>query len=175
MTATDNIFLIGPMGAGKTTIGKKLAARLGMTFVDSDEEIERRTGTTIPIIFEIEGEAGFRAREVKVIDELSQGSNTVLATGGGSVMAAENQACLRQRGTVVYLATSIEEQVRRTRNKRDRPLINTADPEQQLRELAAVREPVYAELANVTVESDGRRANAVVAEILEKLGRLADA
>ena len=168
-------FLIGPMAAGKTTIGRRLADELGLEFLDTDEEIERRTGTTIPIIFDIEGEEGFRRREQKVLDDFSETGGAVIATGGGSVLAAENQRIMSERGTVIYLATTVAEQLRRTRNKRNRPLLETDDRETTLRELAAERDPIYDRLADIRVESDGRRASSVVKEIIDNLSHFANA
>jgi shikimate kinase len=170
--ARRNIFLVGPMGAGKTTVGRRLAQQLGLDFVDSDEEIERRTGTTISIIFEIEGEAGFRKREHQVLGELTGRSGIVLATGGGAVLLPENRELLRSRGTVVYLRTSVAEQMRRTRSSDHRPLLQAADPEQRLRELAQAREPLYEAVADIVVESPGRKVGATVKDVLD---RLADA
>lgn len=167
-----SVFLVGPMGAGKTTVGRRLAQSLGLDFVDSDEEIERRTGTTIPIIFEIEGEAGFRRREHKVLAELTARPGLVLATGGGAVLLPENRELLRSRGTVVYLRTSVSEQMRRTRSSTQRPLLATPNPEQRLRQLALEREPLYEAVADITVDSPGRKVMATVAEVLD---RLADA
>ncbi len=170
--ARRSVFLVGPMGAGKTTVGRRLAQSLGLEFLDSDEEIERRTGTTIPIIFEIEGEAGFRRREHKVLSELTAQPGLVLATGGGAVLLPENRELLRSRGTVVYLRTSVSEQMRRTRSSTHRPLLATDDPEERLRQLALEREPLYESVADITVDSPGRKVAATVAEVLD---RLADA
>jgi shikimate kinase len=170
--ARRSVFLVGPMGAGKTTVGRRLAQSLGLEFLDSDEELERRTGTTIPIIFEIEGEAGFRRREHKILTELTAMSGIVLATGGGAVLLPENRELLRSRGTVVYLRTSVSEQMRRTRNSTHRPLLATPDPEERLRQLALEREPLYEAVADITVDSPGRKVAATVAEVLD---RLADA
>lgn len=174
MVRKSTYFLIGPMGAGKTTIGRKLAEELGLEFLDTDEEIERRTGTTISIIFDIEGEEGFRAREQKVLDDFSQSGGAVIATGGGSILTGENQRIMSERGTVIYLATTVAEQMRRTRNKRNRPLLETDDPEATLKDLAAERDPLYERLADIQVESDGRRASSVVKEIIDKLSHFAN-
>ncbi|HEY8332170.1 MAG TPA: shikimate kinase AroK [Tardiphaga sp.] len=170
--ARRSIFLVGPMGAGKTTVGRRLAQSLGLEFFDSDEEIERRTGTTIPIIFEIEGEAGFRKREHQVLSDLTALSGIVLATGGGAVLLPQNRELLRSRGTVVYLRTSVAEQLRRTRSSTQRPLLQADDPEQRLRDLAEMREPLYEAVADIVVESPGRKVGATVKDVLD---RLADA
>ncbi len=161
------------MGAGKTTVGRRLADNLGLDFYDSDQEIERRTGTTIPIIFEIEGEAGFRKREHQVLTDLTALSGVVLATGGGAVLLVENRELLRSRGTVVYLRTSVAEQLRRTRGSTHRPLLQgDDDPEQRLRDLAQAREPLYESVADIVVESPSRKVGATVKDVLD---RLADA
>lgn len=168
-TISRNIFLIGPMGSGKTAVGRQLARQLKLEFVDSDAEIEHRTGVDIPYIFEKEGEEGFREREREVIDALTQLSNVVIATGGGAILRPENQAHLSNRGTVVYLQTGIEQQLERTRHGRQRPLLYTDDPEAKLRELMQVRMPIYESLAMITVATDGRQVRAVTDEIIEKL------
>jgi len=167
MAKPNCIFLIGPMGAGKTTIGKQLAQALGMTFNDSDQEIQRRTGVDIPTIFEYEGEEGFRQREQQVIDELTQRDNQVLATGGGAVLRAENRQHLSARGIVFYLSCSAEQQYERTYRDRNRPLLQTEDPLARLKALMEVREPLYLSTADYTVSTEGRSASAVVNEILE--------
>ena len=160
-----NIFLIGPMGAGKTAVGRRLARALARDFHDSDAEIEARTGVDIDLIFEKEGEEGFRARETAAIDRLTLLNNIVLATGGGAVLADDNRANLASRGTVVYLAASVQQQLERTRRSRHRPLLQTEDPEGRLTQLAEVRNPLYQQLADHTVETDGRRVPSVVNEI----------
>jgi shikimate kinase len=167
-----SVFLVGPMGSGKTAVGRQLARRLGYRFVDSDAEIEARTGVDIPFIFEKEGEEGFRAREREVIDELSRHRGIVLGTGGGAILAAENREHLAARGTVVYLETSIAQQVARTRRSRTRPLLYTDDPRGRLESLMAVREPLYRSLAAVTVATDGRKVAAVADEIADRLRSL---
>lgn len=169
MAKPNRIFLIGPMGAGKTTIGKQLAQALGMTFSDSDLEIQRRTGVDIPTIFEYEGEDGFRQREQQVIDDLSQVDNQVLATGGGAVLRAENRQHLSARGIVFFLACSPEQQYERTYRDRNRPLLHTEDPLQRLKALMEVREPLYRSTADYTVSTEGRSASAVANEILDIL------
>jgi len=165
----QNLFLIGPMGAGKSAVGRQLARLLHLEFVDSDEEIELRTGVDIPFIFEKEGEAGFRRREMKVIDDLSQKDGIVLATGGGAVMDPQNRNHLGARGFVIYLHTSVDQQLSRTRKGRDRPLLANDDPRAILEALMATREPLYREIADLTVETDGRKVRAVANEILERL------
>jgi shikimate kinase len=164
-----NIFLIGPMGSGKTAVGRQLARQLKLEFLDSDAEIEHRTGVDIPYIFEKEGEAGFREREREIIDALTQLSNVVIATGGGAVLLPENRQHLASRGTVVYLQTGIEQQLERTRHGRQRPLLYTDDPEAKLRELMQLRTPLYESLAHIAVTTDGRQVRAVCDEIVERL------
>jgi len=163
------IFLVGPMGAGKTAVGRQLARRWGMKFYDSDQEIQSRTGVDIPFIFEKEGEAGFRERESAVIDELTIIPGAVLATGGGVVLRSENREHLAQRGTVVYLHASVEQQAERTRHSRDRPLLFTQDPARKLGELFAERDPLYRGIADLVVETDRRRVKCVVDEICLRL------
>jgi shikimate kinase len=165
----QRIFLIGPMGAGKTSVGRRLAQALGLRFVDSDHAIEERTGAAIPLIFEIEGEAGFRRRESAIIDELTQLDGIVLATGGGVVLAAENRAHLHGRGTVVYLQTTVEQQLARTRNDRNRPLLQTENPRARLLELMQIRAPLYLETAHIRVSTDSGNPRQVVREIVRQL------
>lgn len=166
---SHNIFLIGPMGSGKTAVGRQLARQLRLEFLDSDAEIEHRTGVDIPFIFEKEGEAGFREREREVIDSLTQLSNVVIATGGGAVLLPENREHLRSRGRVVYLHTGIEQQLERTRHGRQRPLLYTENPEAKLRELMQLRLPLYESIAEFTVITDGRQVRAVTDEIVQRL------
>lgn len=170
---TPNIFLIGPMGSGKTAVGRYLSKMLRLTFIDSDAEIEKRTGVDIPFIFEKEGEAGFRARESEVLDELTQMPGVVLATGGGAIIRPENRRWLSGRGTVVYLRTSVEQQLRRTRHGHHRPLLNHPDPEGRLRELMGQRAALYEEIAAVTVNTDERKAQAVAQEIQRAIRTIA--
>lgn len=170
MAKPNRIFLIGPMGAGKTTIGKQLAQSLGMSFGDSDQEIQRRTGVDIPTIFAYEGEDGFRQREQQVIDDLTQVDNQVLATGGGAVMRAENRQHLASRGIVVFLECSPEQQFERTHRDRNRPLLQTENPLQRLKDLMSEREPLYRSTADYVVSTEGRGAGAVANEILDLLG-----
>jgi shikimate kinase len=167
--AGQSVFLVGPMGSGKTAVGRQLAARLGYRFVDSDAEIEVRTGVDIPFIFEKEGEQGFREREREVIDELTQAPGIVLATGGGAVMTDANRVHLAARGIVVYLETSVDQQLARTRRSTNRPLLFTEDPRGRLEALLAVREPLYQSIATLTVRTNGRKVAAVVEEIAQKL------
>ena len=150
---SGNIFLIGMMGAGKTSVGRVLAKRLNKVFHDSDQVIEQRTGVKIPVIFEIEGEAGFRHRESAVLDELTALDDVVLATGGGAVLAQENRQRLRARGTVVYLRASVKDLLNRTRHDKNRPLLQTADPRARLNELYEMRDPLYREVAHVTIDT----------------------
>ena len=164
-----NIFLIGPMGAGKSAVGRHLARTLHLSFVDSDDEIESRTGVDIPFIIEKEGEAGFRKREAVVIDDLSKMDGIVLATGGGAVVDPDSRSRLGGRGFVVYLFTSVEQQVSRTRKGRERPLLETADPRITLQELLDQRDPMYREIADIVVETDGRKVNSVANEIIENV------
>ena len=163
------IFLIGPMGAGKTTIGRRLAQVLDREFLDSDHEIEQRAGASIPLIFELESEAGFRTREKTVIAELTQRPGIVLATGGGAVLDPDNRRCLAGRGFVVYLYTSVDEQLQRTRHDTQRPLLQTADPRARLASLLEQRDPLYREIADLVVSSDGQLLRAIVQQILDHL------
>jgi len=150
---TRNYILIGPMGAGKSTIGRLLAKELALPFKDSDKEIEERTGASIPLIFDVEGEAGFRDREQAVIAELCGQQGLVLATGGGAVLRAENRQAMRQGAVVIYLHASVEHQLARTARDRNRPLLQTENPKQRLHELLACREPLYAAVAHMTFET----------------------
>ena len=167
MTRPSNVFLIGPMGAGKTTIGKRLAARLGKRFVDSDQEIETRTGTTIPIIFDIEGEEGFRKRESQVIAELATEKNIVMATGGGSILIEENRQTLSRHGLIIYLEINLEEQLRRTQKSTKRPLLNTENRREKLEQLAETRNPLYQSIAEITITSNQQKPQLVVNEIMQ--------
>lgn len=164
-----NVFLIGPMGAGKSTIGRLLARELKYPFKDSDREIEARTGADIPWIFDVEGEEGFRQREEAMIAELAAENGIVLATGGGVVMRPANRKALAEGGLVVYLRTSVEQQLQRTAKDRQRPLLQTADPEKVLRELMAKRDPLYREIADLTIDTDQRGPKVVVNAIVSRL------
>ncbi len=169
MRHPQNIFLVGPMGAGKSAVGRQLAKLLHLSFVDSDDEIETRTGVDIPFIFEKEGEDGFRKREAKVIDDLSAMESVVLATGGGAVADSQNRSRLGARGFVVYLYTTVDQQLARTQKGRERPMLANGDSRNILEDLMAVRDPLYREIADLTVETDGRKVKAVANEILDRL------
>ena len=169
MNVAGNIFLVGLMGAGKTTVGKLLAKAQGKCFYDSDQEIERRTGVKIPLIFELEGEAGFRKREIQVIAELCLMSDIVLATGGGAVLAQENRQLLSKYGQVIYLRAGVEELLHRTRGDRNRPLLQTENPEQILENLYNQRDPLYREVANWVIDTGGQPVSAIISEIESKL------
>lgn len=171
MLSKKNIFLIGPMGSGKTAVGRHLARLLRFSFHDSDADIEAKTGVDIQFIFEKEGEAGFRVREKESIDRLTRLESIVLATGGGAVIEDDNRRVLAQRGVVVYLETSIEQQLDRTRHGRHRPLLNDTDPENKLAELMLRRAALYAQIADLTVSTDGRRVQLVADEIHGELRR----
>lgn len=157
MSKQDNLFLVGLMGAGKTTVGRLLAKHYGCGFFDSDHEIEAHTGVKIPVIFEIEGEAGFRKREEAAIAELTALSGVVLATGGGAVLSPNNRDRLRKNGVVVYLRGTPEHLYERTRHDRSRPLLQTENPLARLRELYAQRDPLYREVADIVVDT-GRQS-----------------
>lgn len=167
-----NLILVGPMGAGKSTIGRLLAKELRFPFKDSDKEIEQRTGANIPWIFDVEGEQGFREREQAVIEALCELEGVVLATGGGAVMRPENRCALRGGGRVVYLHASVDQQLDRTSRDRNRPLLRTQNPGKVLAELMAIRDPLYREIADLVVETDERPPRLVVQEILERLEAL---
>jgi shikimate kinase len=170
-----NIFLVGLMGAGKTSVGRLLARRLGKTFYDCDHEVERATGVRIPVIFEIEGESGFRARESRMLSELCVQKDVVLATGGGAVLAPENRNVLAACGTVVYLRASPQELYQRTKHDRNRPLLQTADPLAKLTELFAHRDPLYREIADVIVDTGNQSVSNLAHRLQQKLAQLANA
>jgi len=161
------------MGAGKSTIGRLLAKELRLPFKDSDKEIEQRTGASIPLIFDVEGEVGFREREHAVIADLCRLDGVVLATGGGAVLREDNRKALRAGGRVVYLCTSVDQQLERTARDRNRPLLQAADPRGVLANLMAVRDPLYRSIADVIIETDERPPRLVVMEILDRLASLA--
>ena len=168
---TSRLFLIGPMGAGKTAIGKELARQLHLDFLDADQEIERRTGVDIPLIFEKEGEAGFRRREREVIAELTQQDALVLATGGGAVLDPANREALKSRGRVIYLQASLDAQAARTAQNRNRPLLHTEDREAKLKQLFELRRPLYESLADLTVDTDSGQVRQITQRIIKELER----
>jgi shikimate kinase len=167
-----NLILVGPMGAGKSTIGRLLGKELRWPFKDSDKEIEQRTGADIPWIFDVEGEAGFREREQAMLAELCQLEGLVIATGGGAVLRPENRLALHAGGRVVYLHTTVEQQLDRTSRDRNRPLLRTGDPGRVLADLMAKRDPLYREIADVIIETDERPPRLVVQEIIDRLETL---
>ena len=167
MKQPKNIFLVGPMGAGKSAVGRHLARTLHLDFHDSDDEVESRTGVDIPFIFEKEGEAGFRKREAAAIDDLTKIDGIVLATGGGAVADSQNRNRLAGRGFVIYLYTSVDQQFSRTVRGRERPMLDGGDPRSILEDLLAVRDPLYREIADLVVETDGRKVKSVADEIID--------
>ncbi len=169
MIGKRSVFLIGPMGSGKSAVGRHLARVLHLPFHDSDSEIERRTGVDIPFIFEKEGEAGFRQREREAIEALTALEGIVLATGGGAVVLAENRRLLSQRGCVVYLQTSVAQQAARVRHGKNRPLLANGDPAKRLAHLMEARAALYSEIADIAVSTDGRRVNNVAEQVLREL------
>jgi shikimate kinase len=164
-----NIILIGPMGSGKSTIGNIIAKRLHREFQDSDHFIEQRTGVDIARIFDIEGEEGFRERETNALQELLAQNNRVIATGGGSVLREENQKLLKQRGYIVFLDTSVKQQLQRLRRDKKRPLLQTANPRERLEALFKERHPVYLDLADLVIKTDKRVARRLAADIIAQL------
>jgi len=160
------------MGSGKSTVGRQLAKALGRDFYDSDKEIEKRTGVSISWIFEMEGEAGFRLREKKVIDELTELKNIVLATGGGAVLAEENRRLLRSRGHVVYLSASVDQLYRRTVKDKSRPLLQTDNPKQQITDLLAKRDPLYRDVADIELRTGDQSIQHVVSDLIKELESL---
>ena len=169
MESSRNIFLVGLMGAGKTTVARQLAHRLRKQFIDADHEIERRTGVRIGTIFEIEGEEGFRAREARVLESLSALEDVVLATGGGVVLRPENRERLKSRGFVIYLRAMPRDLYLRTRHDKGRPLLQTADPLARLEELFAARDPLYREVADLVVDTGRQSVSALVGQLLKRL------
>jgi shikimate kinase len=168
----DNIFLVGMMGAGKTSVGKLLARNLGKQFYDSDHVIEARTGVKIPVIFELEGEPGFREREAAVIDELTALHGVVLATGGGAVLREANRRVLKARGVVVYLRASVADLWNRTRHDRNRPLLQTPDPQARLAQLYEERDPLYRAVAHIVLDSGSQSLKTLVARLQQRLEQL---
>lgn len=169
MKHPKNIFLVGPMGAGKSAVGRQLARTLHLSFMDSDDEIESRTGVDIPFIFEKEGEAGFRKREVAAINDLTKIDGVVLATGGGAIVDPESRSRLGGRGFVVYLYTSVDQQLARTSKGRERPLLENGDRRNILENLLVERDPLYREIADLVVDTDGRKVRSVASEIIGKV------
>ena len=159
------IFLIGPMGAGKTTIGRRLAKSLRKNFVDADQELERRTGASVALIFDVEGGAGFREREKRIIDELTQLDNIVLATGGGAILDVDNRKALSERGFVIYLHALVEELVERTRHDSNRPLLNTDNPVAKMRDILEQRDALYRSIADLVIDTGTVGLTDVVREI----------
>ena len=175
MNAPSNVFLVGLMGAGKTTVGRALAKKLDKQFIDSDHEIEARSGVSIPVIFEIEGEAGFRQREADVIRNLTAREDIVLATGGGAILRPENRELLKSRGTVVYLRADINQILQRTAKDKNRPLLQSGDPRQKLEQLSSEREPLYREVAHIVIDTGRPNISSLVQVILAQLAEIASA
>ena len=165
MGSRSNIFLIGPMGVGKTTIGRVLAKMMNLRFFDSDQEIELSSGANIPWIFDVEGESGFRERESRMISQLCQRRDIVLATGGGVILEKRNREVLCSNGTVVYLTAPIEKLVDRTKQDKNRPLLQTNNPKQKLIELFEARNPLYEDVSDVVIDTQGKKPLAVASEI----------
>lgn len=173
MVEKRNIFLIGPMGAGKSTIGLQLSKELGMSFYDSDHEIEKRTGVDISWVFDVEGESGFRLREEKIISELTAMNKIVLATGGGSILSNKIRNILSARGIIIYLKVAIEKQLLRTNRSKHRPLLNTTESsEMVLRRLATIRNPLYDEISDITINTNNKHARAIVSYIIQALKKI---
>jgi shikimate kinase len=165
--APENVYLIGPMGSGKTTIGRRLARRLGLRFHDCDHEIEARTGASVSLIFDVEGEQGFRKRETGMLQELTARQGVLVATGGGSVLSTANREMLRKRGLVVYLQTPVEQQLKRLQRDRSRPLLQSADRREKLQRLAEERNPLYEEVADIVFPARNRTLDAVARELAD--------
>lgn len=165
----QNIFLVGLMGAGKTSVGRMLARRLNKDFYDADAEIERVTGVKIPVIFDIEGESGFRTREEKVIERLTALHDIVLATGGGAILSPANRTRLKQHGCIIYLRAAPEDLWRRTRRDRNRPLLQTTNPLAKLKELHAQRDPLYSEVADLVVDTGAQSVSTLSTHIQQLL------
>jgi shikimate kinase len=172
MLLERHVILIGPMGAGKSTIGRLLSEQFNFDFVDLDKEIEDRSGATIPWIFDIEGEQGFRERESGALEEIISCPPLILATGGGCVLSKENRATFYRSGISVYLATSVEQQLVRTAKDKNRPLLQTGNPEEVLKKMAVVRNPLYQECADLVIDTNGKPPKMVVQEILQYIQKL---
>jgi shikimate kinase len=166
---SGNLILVGMMGSGKTTMGRALARHLGKSFVDSDEEIIKRTGVTVPHIFDIEGESGFRLRETAIIQELVGRENTVLATGGGAVLTGQNRTMLQQNGIVIYIKASVHDLWQRTKHDRNRPLLQTGDPHAKLNELFQKRDPLYQQVSDIVVQSGRQSVHALMQQLAGKI------
>lgn len=166
---SGNLILVGLMGSGKTTLGRALAKHMGKAFVDSDEEIQQRTGVTIPHIFDIEGEAGFRQRETAAIRDLVERDDMVLATGGGAVLAEQSRELMQQNGIVIYLKASVHDLWQRTRHDRNRPLLQTADPHAKLTELFQQRDPLYLQVADIVMQSGKQSAHALMLNLVDEI------
>jgi len=162
----QNIIFVGPMGAGKTTIGKQLARQLGRSFYDSDRVIEERTGASIPLIFELEGEDGFRRREKEIISELTNKQDIVLATGGGVILDRDNRDQITRQGFVIYLNAPLDQLFKRTAKDKNRPLLQTPNPRKKLEEMLTVRDPLYREVADIVIKTDGSPARTVINKLL---------
>lgn len=169
---SGNLILIGMMGSGKTTVGRSLAKHLGKSFIDSDKEIQKNTGVSIPHIFDIEGESGFRQRETAVILDLIRRDNMVLATGGGSVLAEKNREMLRQNGIIIYLKATVHDLWQRTKHDRNRPLLQTEDPYAKLTELYHQRDPLYQELADIVILSSRQSVHALMLRLSDEIEKL---
>jgi shikimate kinase len=170
-----NIYLIGPTGSGKTAVGRQLARATGLKFLDSDQEIEKRTGVEVGYIFEKEGEQGFRARESEMIRELTRLDGVIVATGGGAILARRNRDRLAENGIVVYLNTGIGEQLKRTGRSRKRPLLNSSNPREILENMARVRRPLYESIADLELDTSHQRVRTVAEQLktmLEECGAL---
>lgn len=165
----SRIFFVGPMGAGKTTIGSKLAEHLGMDFIDIDHEVERKTGADIPLIFELEGEEGFRKRECQALKEASLKHNIVVATGGGAIIKEQNRSILNSTGLTIYLRAPLEQLLKRTNKDRNRPLLQTGDPQKTLAALLKKREHFYESVADLTIETGQKQLRDIVSEITQLL------
>jgi shikimate kinase len=172
LSKTRNIYFVGLMGAGKTTIGKLLAKHLGRSFYDTDHEVEKRTGVKIPVIFELEGESGFRKRETAVIHDLTKLENIVMATGGGAVIAEENRRLLQESGTVIYLRCSVNDLWLRMRNDKHRPLLQNVDIRAKLEQLFAERDPFYRETATHTIDTGKQPATSILKQIEKSISQL---
>ncbi len=169
LTKYEKIIFVGPMGAGKTTIGKRVASHLGCDFYDSDRVIEERTGVSIPLIFELEGEEGFRRRETEVIEELCKDKNIILATGGGAILREQNRQMMKQNSLVIFLNASLEKLFERTSRDRNRPLLQTSDPKQKLEQLLKDRLTIYQEMADIIVTTDHQSIQQTVNSIVEQI------